>query len=143
MIALGLDIGTKRIGVAKWSHITRIVTPMETILANRPRDALATIHSLIQTHQATHLILGYPLMPNGQPGAIAKIVERWHSKLKQETDCVVTLWDERMTSKQAEQDMRLLGLNSKQQRKIVDVAAAMRILDSWIITQNTQDSVSE
>ena len=82
-------------------------------------------------------------MPNGQPGAIAKIVERWHSKLKQETDCVVTLWDERMTSKQAEQDMRLLGLNSKQQRKIVDVAAAMRILDSWIIAQNTQDRVSE
>lgn len=142
MIALGLDIGTIRVGVAKWSQDSPIVTPVETISAKRPKHALATVQSLIQKHQATHLILGYPLMPNGQPGAIAQIVDRWKSKLEEDTECVVILWDERMTSKQAEQDMRLLGLSAKQQRNVVDMAAAMRILDSWITAKNMRDHVS-
>lgn len=141
MIALGLDIGTKRIGVAKWSPETRVVTPTQTVLVKRPKDALMTIHSLIQEHEATHLILGYPLMPNGEPGELAQLVRRWQTKLIEATDCKVILWDERMTSKLAEQDMRLLGLNTKQQRKFVDVAAAMRILDSWITAKQTPDHV--
>ncbi len=131
MLIIGLDIGTKRIGVAKWSTNTPIVAPVEVILVQRPIKALDRIKVLVQTLRADKIVIGYPLMPNGKVGALAHVVLKWKSKIEETIGCPVYLWDERMTSKQAERDLSLLGINAKDQKKLVDIAAAMRILEGW------------
>lgn len=136
MLVIGLDIGTKRIGVAKWSTDSPIVKPVELIEVERPIHALNRIETIVKSLSAEHIILGYPLMPNGKPGALAHIVDKWKSKLEQSLNCPVDLWDERMTSKQAERDLSLLGINTKTQKKLVDIAAAMRILEGWTLSSH-------
>ena len=133
---LSLDIGTKRIGVAKWAPKLVSVQPLTLIHVQRPIEAFKTIASLAEEFDATHLVLGYPLMPNGNPGQMAKIVLKWRDKLEAELNYSIELWDERMTSKQAERDLSALGIRSKRIRETVDMAAAMRILEGWL---NAQD----
>ena len=133
MLVLGLDIGTKRIGVAKWSTTSPIVKPVELIEVERPIKALARIKAIFESLSAEKIVVGYPLMPNGKPGELAHLVHKWTSKLEATMSCPVILWDERMTSKQAERDLSLLGINSRDKKKLVDIAAAMRILESWAL----------
>ena len=144
MLVIGLDIGTKRIGVAKWSTHSPIVQPVELIEVERPILALERIKALVVSLSVNHIVLGYPLMPNGTPGALAQIVIKWKHKLEQSLHCSVDLWDERMTSKQAERDLSLMGINTKDQKQFVDIAAAMRILEGWSqSTLNTYADLSE
>jgi putative Holliday junction resolvase len=133
MLVLGLDIGTKRIGVAKWSTTSPIVKPVELIEVERPIKALARIKAIFESLSAEKIVVGYPLMPNGKPGELAHLVDKWTSKLEATMNCPVILWDERMTSKQAERDLSLLGINARDKKKLVDIAAAMRILESWAL----------
>ena len=135
MVIIGLDIGTKRIGVAQWSPSSRIVTPVGTIHVDKPIKAYQALIEIIDTQQPTAIVLGYPLMPNGQPGELARLVDKWHTRLESHCDIPIKRWDERMTSKRAEQDLTTLGLSHKEQRHVVDVAAAMHILDSWLQAQ--------
>lgn len=140
MLVIGLDIGTKRIGVAKWSTDSPIVKPVELIEVQRPIHALQRITTIVESLCAEHIVLGYPLMPNGKPGALAHIVAKWKTKLEESIQCPVDLWDERMTSKQAERDLSLLGINTKNQKKLVDIAAAMRILEGWSLSEQNKYS---
>jgi len=136
MLVIGLDIGTKRIGVAKWSTDSPIVKPVELITVQRPITALARIKVVFESLSATKIVIGYPLMPNGKPGELAHLVHKWTSKLESTIGCSVVLWDERMTSKQAERDLSLLGIKAKDQKHLVDIAAAMRILESWSMAES-------
>ena len=135
MVVLGLDIGKKRIGVAQWSPKSRIVTPVTVIQVTKPIAAFREIEALTNTHTPDKMVLGYPLMPNGKPGELAKLVDIWAAKLGAQLNVPIELWDERMTSKLAEQDLRTLGVAQKEQRSVVDMAAAMRILESWLMAQ--------
>ena len=132
MVVLGLDIGKKRIGAALWSPESRIVTPLTVIQVTKPIAAFREIETFVNEHTPTTIILGYPLMPNGQPGELASLVDTWAAKLREQLDISIELWDERMTSKLAEQDLKALGISHKEQRSVVDMAAAMRILESWL-----------
>ena len=132
MVVLGLDIGKKRIGVARWSPKSRIVTPLTVIQVTKPIAAFREIEALVNEHTPVALILGYPLMPNGHPGELANLVNMWATKLRDQLQVPISLWDERMTSKLAEQDLKALGIAQKEQRSVVDMAAAMRILESWL-----------
>ena len=133
---LALDIGTKRIGVAKWDPAIGLVQPVTLIQFKRPREALESINEICKDFSPTGLVLGYPLMPNGKPGEIARVVLKWKEKLEVSFPDSVFLWDERMTSKLAERDLSTLGLTTKQIRSAVDVAAAMRILENWIAAKD-------
>ena len=132
MVVIGLDIGKKRIGVAKWTPKGRIVTPLTLIHVKKPIHAFKAIAQLVTEHETTHMVLGYPLMPNGHAGELAALVENWHAKLKTNFDFPIVLWDERMTSKQAERTLSSVGLSQKKQRNVIDMAAAMGILSSWL-----------
>lgn len=132
MVVLGLDIGKKRIGAALWSPESRIVTPLTVIHVTKPIAAFRDIETLVKEHTPNTIVLGYPLMPNGQPGELASLVNTWATKLSEQLQIPVELWDERMTSKLAEQDLKALGIAQKEQRSVVDMAAAMRILESWL-----------
>ena len=132
MVVLALDIGKKRIGAALWSPASRIVTPLALIQVKKPILALRDIENLADEHNPSTIVLGYPLMPNGKPGELASLVNVWVNKLHERFEMPIELWDERMTSKLAEQDLRALGIAQKEQRSLVDMAAAMRILESWL-----------
>ena len=135
MHVIGLDIGKKRIGVAKWSTDSPIVKPVELITVGRPVEALNRIKFIFESLSADKIVIGYPLMPNGKSGELAQLVHKWSSKLEATIGCSIVLWDERMTSKQAERDLSLLGIKAKDQKKLVDMAAAMRILESWSLAE--------
>ena len=132
---LSLDIGTKRIGVAKWDPKVAVVQPGILIHVTRPIQAFDVLKDFAADFKPHTLVLGNPLMPNGKPGEIAHLVYKWSKKLASELPYEVVLWDERMTSKQAERDLQAIGMKSTKIRQTVDVAAAMRILENWIDAQ--------
>ena len=108
------------------------MTPLTVIHVTKPIAAFRDIETLVKERTPNTIVLGYPLMPNGQPGELASLVNTWATKLSEQLQIPVELWDERMTSKLAEQDLKALGIAQKEQRSVVDMAAAMCILESWL-----------
>lgn len=136
MNILGIDIGTKRIGVAIWQDAAPIIRPIELIEVRKPIDAFHRIKTIVDDNSVSHVIIGYPLQPNGQVGILGKLAERWAAKLSQELTCTTVLWDERMTTKQAQRDLNDANVHGKRIKELIDMAAAMKILESWLLAQS-------
>ena len=90
---LGLDIGKRRIGVAKLSHDgdAQVVLPLTLIHYRKPGDALRQILKITESEPISAFVLGYPLNPDGSKGEMALLVERWRLKLLEETGLQVHL----------------------------------------------------
>ena len=136
---LGLDIGKRRIGVAKLDHDgdAQLVLPLTLIHYRKPGDALRKILELIASEPISALVLGYPLNPDGSKGEMALLVEKWRLKLVEETGLKVHLCDERMTTKLAQRNLRALGVHGNERKTAVDMAAAVLILQSWLAREKS------
>ena len=135
---LGLDIGKRRIGVAKLHDDgdAQVVLPLTLIHYRKPGDALKKIIQLTINEPVSAFVLGYPLNPDGSKGEMAILVERWRLKLVEETGLQVHLCDERMTTKLAQRSLRALGVHGNDRKTAIDMAAAVLILQSWLAREN-------
>jgi len=125
---LGLDPGTRTIGVAASDGTRLIATPVETIKrAKWPQD-VARIKQLITERSITGIVLGYPLNMDDSEGPRAQSVRQTGSNLIRALGLPVLLWDERLSSFEAEQIMQEKGLTKTQQAAKVDALAAAVIL---------------
>ena len=131
---LGLDIGKRRIGVAKLSHDggAQLVLPFALIDYRKPGDGLKQILEITASEPISALVLGFPLNPDGSKGEMALLVEKWRSKLIEETGLKVHLCDERMTTKLAQRNLSALGVHGSERKTAIDMAAAVLILESWL-----------
>ena len=129
MVVLGLDIGKKRIGVALWSPKSRIVTPVTVIQVTKPIAAFREIEALTNTHTPDKMVLGYPLMPNGKPGELAKARGHLGGRLGAQL-CADRAVGRTHYQQTGGAGFKEPGLAQKEQF-VVDMAAAMRILESY------------
>jgi putative Holliday junction resolvase len=128
---LGIDPGTRRIGVAL-SVDGIIATPLETLAASTPEvDARAIAH-LAREHDATRIVVGHPRRLDGSAGPAARAAEELADALRTETPAEVTLWDERLTTVQAERSMIASGTRRRARRSAVDRVAATLMLQSFL-----------
>lgn len=130
--AMALDIGEARIGVAISDDAGRIALPREVVQARPFSKAVEALVALVEHHQVAHVVLGEPLELDGSAGAASRRTERWHRALSARVEAELHRWDERLTSAQAERDLRGQGLSRRRSEGLIDQAAATLILQSWL-----------
>ena len=135
MIFLGIDYGTKRIGVAKSDPSGTLSTPFETLLSkNDPfLDSELIIQKLTETN-AEYLVIGLPLNMNGTSGEMVRKVRELIFSIRKKSSVPIKAWDERLTSVQATKMIKTK--KNKMGRVYVDSISAALILESFLLSSN-------
>lgn len=130
MRALAIDLGEKRIGVALSDRLGWLASPLVVLSCSSREAELSAIEELARQHQVDRVVVGYPRSLNGTVGPQARRVGRYVEQLRARLQVPVILWDERLSTVQAE---RLIHETGKRvQRERVDAAAAAVILQSYL-----------
>jgi putative holliday junction resolvase len=129
---LGLDVGTKTIGLAVSDPLGITAQGLETIRKKNKRTDFEQLEKLIQKYQIAEVVVGYPLRMSGSEGIQAEKMQRFAEELRQRFQLPVHLWDERLTSAQANRVLRETEMSIKRRSEVVDRMAAVLILQSWI-----------
>ena len=133
MRILGLDYGTKTVGVAISDDLLITARALEIIRrdeASKIRPTLRRIEEIISEYSVTKIILGLPLNMDMSMSEMASCALSFKEKIEKRTGLPVIMWDERLSSIEAEEVMRLNGIAAKDFKKYVDMVAAKIILES-------------
>lgn len=129
---MALDVGLRTVGIAISDPLGIIAQPLSTVRRRRPDDDLAALEALIAEHAVDRIVVGWPLQPDGRPGAMARVVDQLAAALAARTGLPIERWDERMTSRLAERALIEGGVRRAARRQVVDKVAAALILQSWL-----------
>ena len=135
MRIMGLDFGTKTVGVAISDPLMVTAQPIETITrksANKLRQTLARIEELIVENCVELIVLGYPKNMNNTVGERAQACETFKEDLERRTALPVILWDERMTTVESERILMAGGVRRENRKAVIDQMAAVLILQSYM-----------
>lgn len=132
---LGIDHGDVRIGVAVSDELGFLAHPLETIDVRRGL-AVARIRELAEERAVETIIVGMPRNMNGTHGPASEKVAKFAAELRAALPaCRVLLWDERLTTVSAQRSLQAAGRKAKDQKHVIDQAAAQVILQSWLDAQ--------
>jgi len=128
---LGVDVGTVRVGVAVSDPAGILASPLETV----PRDGhdFARLVELVRQYEVVEVIVGLPRHLSGATGPSAQAAAEYAERLRSRVEPVpVRLVDERLSTVGATRGLRARGVRARDQRSIVDQAAAAYILQGWL-----------
>lgn len=130
---LGLDLGSVTCGVSK-SDTGKLAQPLLTIRFKKDNydSALDKVEELVNEYKPDVIVLGYPLLENGDAGPRAQLSEEFAGYLHEETGIEVVLQDERCTTKDSEEFLIQADVSRKKRKKIIDQQAAVRILQYYL-----------
>jgi putative pre-16S rRNA nuclease len=132
MRILALDHGTKRIGVAVSDETQTIAQPLEYIPAEPFADFLARLKQLLAEKEISLILLGLPRNMDGSYGPAAQKVEVFAAALKSAVTVPIKLWDERLTTKMANQILIQGNVRRDKRKEKVDKMAAAILLQSYL-----------
>lgn len=131
--ALGVDLGSKRIGIAVSDISGTIASALTTVHRSKSRRHDHTeIARLAKLEECEVVVVGLPLSLDGTDGPAARSARKEAGQLESAVGVPVEMHDERFTTVTAERHMMEVGLDAKQRRKVVDKAAAAVILQAWL-----------
>jgi putative Holliday junction resolvase len=138
MRLIGLDVGEARIGVAV-SDPTGTLASARMVLARRPETAaLTAIRQLVEEEEAGAIIVGLPRSLSGELHSQAALVQQFAELLREHVMVPVHFWDERLSTVEAEREMRASGARRNKRREMIDAVAAAIILQSYLDASRTQ-----
>jgi len=129
---LGLDVGTKTIGMALSDTRLVIATPFDTIRRTRFRDDLVRITQEVAKHGVGGIVVGLPLALAGDEGPRAQGVRQFAKNLLAQLDLPLAFWDERLSTAAVERGMIEADITRQRRSQIVDRAAAAYILQGLL-----------
>lgn len=130
---LGLDLGSKRIGVALSDSSALIATPFTVVLrSGRPADDHRKIAALVRDEEVDLVVVGLPLSLSGAHGPAARAAVAEAEALATVLDVPVETYDERLTTVSAEHVLRSANVRGQDRRKVVDKVAASVLLQGWL-----------
>ena len=135
MRVLGLDFGSKTVGVAVSDELMLTAQGLEIIRRESPnklRRTLARIAQLTEEYQAERIVLGYPKNMNATEGERCEKTKEFAELLKKRTNLPVELWDERLTTVEADRIMMETGVRRENRKQYVDEIAASLILQGYL-----------
>jgi len=136
--ALGLDLGEKRIGVAISDPQGLTARPL-TVIARESREKdLERIRQLAAQFGAALIVIGLPLNMDGTEGPGARLAKRFANRVRRARELEVKLWDERLTTFEADQQMLESGLSPERRKELRDAVAAAVILQDYLEAQRRQ-----
>jgi putative holliday junction resolvase len=141
---LGLDVGTKTIGMALSDTRLVIATPLDTIRRTRFRDDLKRLRDEIARHDVGGFVIGLPVSLDGSEGPRAQGVRQFTANLLAAIDLPLAFWDERLSTAAVERGMIAADLTRKRRAEIIDRAAAAYILQGLLdrLSAAARDSAS-
>ena len=140
MRLMALDLGSKTVGVAVSDPLLLTAQGVEIIRRkeeNKLRQTLARIEELIVEYGVTKIVLGLPLNMDDTKGERAELSLQFKESLERRTGLSVTMWDERLTTVEADDIMNEAGIKGKDRKEYVDMIAAQIILQDYL--DNTKD----
>ncbi len=132
MRILALDHGTKRVGVAISDEMQMIASPLEFIPAEPFADFLVRLKEIIREKQVEQILVGMPRNMNGSYGPAASKVQEFVAVLKETIAMPIKLWDERLTSTQANRFLIQAEVRRDKRKEKVDKTAAAILLQSYL-----------
>ena len=129
---LGLDVGTKTIGIALSDTRLVIASPLETIRRRRFHDDVAALFALVDHHGVGGLVIGLPLTLRGGDGPRTQSVRQFARNLLGVRDLPMAFWDERLSTAAVTREMIAGDLTRKRRAEIVDRVAAAYILQGCL-----------
>jgi len=133
MRIMALDLGTRTIGVAVSDVTGLIANGIETIRRTSPERDFSRLEQLVAQWEIGEIVLGYPKNMNGTIGERAKVSEQFAEELKERFPGIsVVLWDERLSTVAAERVLIDADLQRKKRRKVIDMMAAVVILQNYL-----------
>ena len=129
---LGLDVGTKTVGLALSDTRLVIGSPLDTIRRRRFREDAATLFGLVDRHGVGGLVIGLPLALAGGDTPRTQSVRQFARNLLAERDMPVLLWDERFSTAAVTREMIAHDMTRKRRAEIVDKVAAAYILQGCL-----------
>lgn len=135
MRIMGLDFGSKTTGVAVSDPLGVTAQGVETIVRkdeNKLRQTCARIEELIEEYQIEEIVLGYPKNMNNTSGERAEKTEDFKEMLERRTKKKVILWDERLTTIEAERMLMESGVRRENRKAVIDKVAAALILQNYL-----------
>lgn len=129
---MGLDYGERRIGVALSDPLGLTAQPLVTVERTSLDADLGVLADLVREHDVRRVVIGLPLSLKGERGERARAAEGFGRRLARASGVPVEAWDERLTSVQAERALLEGDMRRSRRREVIDRAAAMLILQSWL-----------
>lgn len=130
--ALGIDHGDARIGIAATDDFGILAHPVETIDQSKG-DAIERIARLAEIRQIRTLVVGLPIRMDGSEGSSAAKVRAFADRLRERVPAIPLVFvDETLTTSSAAAKLREAGRNARQQKAVIDQAAAVEILNLWM-----------
>lgn len=138
---LGLDVGTKRVGVAVSDEMGLTAQPVLTLERKRnPRDDLRSLARLARRFGVVAIVVGHPLHLSGELSPRAARTQAFAAELREFTALPVHLWDERLTTHEAHRILYEAGRERRRHRKLVDQVAATLILQSFLDNKDQRNA---
>ena len=133
MRILAFDLGKRRIGLALTDPMRITAQGMDTFERTNIREDISRLASLIQEKEVSLMLFGNPLHMSGHESRQTEYVRVFADRLSAATGVPYEMWDERLTSVEAERILREGGLNERRERKgMVDKLSAMILLNSYL-----------
>ena len=135
MRILGLDFGTKTVGVAVSDELLITAQGVEIVRRKAPnklRQTLARIEELIGEYGVEKIVLGYPKNMNNTEGERCERTKEFKEMIEKRTGLEVILWDERLTTVSADNAMMEMGIRRENRKEYVDEIAAIFILQGYL-----------
>jgi putative Holliday junction resolvase len=129
---LAIDLGDRRMGLAVGDELQITAHGLPTAERRNKREDLNYIKSLAKKHAAGLIVLGHPLNMDGSRGPAAEKAERFAAAIEKHVGIPVKLWDERLTTVEADELLRQAGMDHEERKQRVDQMAARLILQSYL-----------
>ncbi|MCP9464782.1 MAG: Holliday junction resolvase RuvX [Nitrospira sp.] len=129
---LALDYGTKRIGVALSDELWWTAQPLETFERRTLEQDVSHIAMLVAAHNVKRVVVGLPIQLKGQEGPAVRAMHEFLVRLEAGLSVPLVLWDERLTTKEAEEVLIAADVSRKKRKKVVDRVAASLLLQQYL-----------
>ncbi len=136
---LALDVGKKRIGLAVSDESGVTALGLETLQRTRIRDDIDKLRGIAEKHGAGTLLIGRPLHMSGDESRQSEYTKEFAERLAAKLGLPMKLWDERLTSAEAERLLRQAGAKLESRKRAVDQMAAILLLESYLGFQKQAD----
>jgi putative holliday junction resolvase len=132
---LGLDIGSKRIGVALSDELGFTAQGMESLNCKNPEEDVNRIANLAKEYGVTEIVVGIPYNMDGTEGPQAQKVRAIMEAIGRKVEVPVTDWDERLSTVAAERALLEADMSRAKRRKVIDKLSAVIILQGYLDRQ--------
>ncbi len=127
-----MDVGSRRIGLAISDPLSITAQGLATLQRQNKRSDFAQLEQVIREYKVAEIVIGLPLRMTGAEGTQAEKMQAFADEVRRRFRLPVHLWDERLSSAQANRLLRETDMSIKRRGEVVDQMAAVLILQSWM-----------